>query len=109
MASRFKQVIAYDLATGFVDMAKKHAPDNMAATLGDAMAFQRDPLVQGRKFNLIVGSNLVDRVPDPRQWIKQSTAMLADDGLLVVFTPFTWLREYSDQEKWFGEAPLSLH
>lgn len=83
-------------------MAKKHAPPNLTAVFGDAMVFHEDPLAKNEKFNLIVGANLVDRVPDPSVWVKRSCELLADDGLLVIFTPFTWLKEYSDQSKWFG-------
>ena len=89
-------------------MANKHAPKNMTGTLGDAMTFHENQLAVGKKFNLIVGANLVDRVPDPMVWLKKSSEMLSDDGLLVIFTPFTWLREYSDQEKWFGNIFLQL-
>jgi 2-polyprenyl-3-methyl-5-hydroxy-6-metoxy-1,4-benzoquinol methylase len=109
LASVFERVIAYDLASGFVDMAKRLSPPNVTAIEGDAMLIHNEPLVKGQKFNLIVGANLVDRVPDPVEWLKRSTEMLADDGILVIFTPFTWLSEYSDQSKWFGELLIVMH
>lgn len=102
LAIHFERVVAYDYAMGFVDMAKKHAPANMTAAFGDAMTFHEDPLAKDEKFNLIVGANLVDRVPDPAVWVKRSSEQLAEDGLLVIFTPFTWLKEYSSEDKWFG-------
>ena len=102
MAASFERVVAYDYADGFVKMAKKYAPANMTSAFGDAMVFHDDPLVRHEKFNLIVGANLVDRVPDPAVWVKESSRLLAADGLLIIFTPFTWLSEYSEKCKWFG-------
>ena len=56
----------------------------------------------GRSFDLIVGANLVDRLDDPLAWIQQSKALLSDEGILVVISPFTWLESVTPEARWLG-------
>lgn len=69
---------------------------------GDAHVAHSNPVVEGKKFNLIVGANLVDRMANPREWIQNSKGLLADDGLLVIFSPFTWMKDFTKEENWLG-------
>jgi len=31
-----------------------------------------------------------------------SKEILEDDGLFIVFTPFTWMKQWADVDKWLG-------
>ena len=54
------------------------------------------------KFHLIMGANLVDRLRDPRQFLIDVSNYLVPGGYLVLFSPYTWLPEYTPKENWIG-------
>ena len=65
---------AYDYSDGFVENMKTKAAElnvgNLEARQGDSHA-QLD-LYPGRRFDLIFGCNLIDRLHTPHTWVKQS-------------------------------------
>lgn len=54
------------------------------------------------KFDLILGANLLCRLPSPRQFVKSVPSFLNKDGIVVIITPYSWLEEYTPKEEWFG-------
>ena len=68
------QVCAYDYSEGFVENMKRKAAEltlsNLEATQGDSHAQQA--LYPGRRFDLIFGCNLIDRLHTPQSWVSQS-------------------------------------
>jgi 5-histidylcysteine sulfoxide synthase len=102
LSEAFQHVTAFDYSSKFLAAAKEHQTKNMTLLEADAHVVHTCPDVQGKKFNLIVGANLVDRMSNPRQWIQNSKKLLAEDGLLVIFSPFTWMKEFTKEENWLG-------
>ena len=68
------QVCAYDYSDGFVENMKRKATElnvsNLEARQGDSHAQQS--LYPDRKFDLIFGCNLIDRLHTPHLWVTQS-------------------------------------
>jgi hypothetical protein len=98
----FQHVTAYDYSAKFLTAAIDNKTKNMTLFHGDAHVAHLNPVVGGKKFNLIVGANLVDRMSNPREWIQNSKSILAEDGLLVIFSPFTWMKDFTKEEHWLG-------
>jgi 5-histidylcysteine sulfoxide synthase/putative 4-mercaptohistidine N1-methyltranferase len=74
-----------------------------AAGLGDA------PLPARQQFDAVLMSNLLCRLPDPAACLKQFTGdstLVADNGILVLASPNTWLEQYTSPEA-FLDAPDS--
>ena len=65
---------AYDYSDGFVENMKTKAAElkvsNLEARQGDSHAQQC--LYPGKKFDLIFGCNLIDRLHTPHLWVTQS-------------------------------------
>lgn len=53
-------------------------------------------------FNVILASNLLCRLPAPRQFINSVASFLRPGGLLVLVSPYSWLEEYTPCAEWFG-------
>ena len=55
-------------------------------------------------FNLIVASNLIDRLSDPHKFLINIKERLLNDNnsILVICTPYTWLEQYTSKSKWLG-------
>ena len=68
------QVCAYDYSEGFVENMKTKAEElnvsNLEARQGDSHG--QLSLYPGRRFDLIFGCNLIDRLHTPNLWVTQS-------------------------------------
>lgn len=53
-------------------------------------------------YDLIYAANLIDRLNDPKQFLISIEARLNSGGYLVITSPYTWLEEYTDKDKWLG-------
>jgi SAM-dependent methyltransferase len=102
LAQQFDEVVAFDFAAGFVEECKNRAPKNVTSFIGDALKIDEYEQVADRKFDLIVGANLIDRLSEPIEWIARCKNLLSDEGLLVIFSPFTWLEEFTKVQHWLG-------
>jgi putative 4-mercaptohistidine N1-methyltranferase len=67
---------------------------------GDACALQAQPL--GGRFDAVLASNLLCRLPDPDAFLRALPTLLTADGVAVVISPYSWLTEYTPQERWLG-------
>lgn len=56
---------------------------------------------------MIVASNLLCRLPKPREFILKAPALLNPGGRLVLISPYSWLEEYTQTEDWFGGAIIN--
>ena len=54
------------------------------------------------KFDVIFGGNLIDRLYDPELFINSLPQFMNKKALLVLTSPYTWLKEYTPEEKWIG-------
>jgi len=53
-------------------------------------------------FDLIVASNLIDRLYSPRRFLADVAQRLNPGGLLLIASPYTWLTEHTQREEWIG-------
>jgi len=70
---------------------------------GDATAL---PQSLGQ-FDVILASNLLCRLPKPRQFLQDVPKFLAPGGCLVLVSPYSWLEEYTPVSEWVGATPDS--
>jgi len=57
-------------------------------------------LYQG--YDLIFAGNLIDRLYNPKKFLKSMAERLNPNGLLILSSPYTWLEEYTPKEQWIG-------
>ena len=129
MAVWFDEVVGVDLSTRFIEVAKRlkkngnlcyqrreeghvvsdrriglrdfnldKRADRVSFVQGNAM--QLDPSL-GR-FDLVVAANLIDRLPDPGKFLSGVHRFVADDGVLVVASPYDWMDHFTSPDKWLG-------
>lgn len=53
-------------------------------------------------YDLILATNLIDRLYDPGLFLDTVHERLNEGGVLVLTSPYTWLEEYTEKEKWVG-------
>ena len=53
-------------------------------------------------YDLVLASNLIDRLSEPAKFLEHITGRINPGGLLVIFSPYTWLKEFTLPEKWLG-------
>ena len=58
------------------------------------------PIYSG--YDLVFAGNLIDRLYDPAVFLKLISERINPAGLLVLTSPYTWLEEYTEKEKWLG-------
>jgi len=69
--------------------------------VGDAMALRADL----GAFDLVLAANLICRLPDPRRFLARLPDLVLPGGQLLLATPFSWLEEYTAEDKWLGGRP----
>lgn len=56
------------------------------------------------KFDAIIGSNLLCRLPQPRKFLAEIPDFLVPRGLLILISPYSWLEEYTKPNDWIGAS-----
>lgn len=62
---------------------------------------------QYANYDLVYASNLIDRLSDPNAFLTSISQRLNQGGYLVIASPYTWLEEYTDKEKWLGGTKVN--
>jgi len=65
---------------------------------GDACALRADI----GTFNVVHAVNLLCRLPDPQVFLNRLSSLVADRGLVVLISPYSWLPGYTARDKWLG-------
>jgi SAM-dependent methyltransferase len=52
--------------------------------------------------DLVLGANLVCRLPEPRRFLRQLPRLVKPGGQLLLTTPFTWLEQFTPRSQWLG-------
>lgn len=73
-------------------------PHHIQFVQGDA---QQVPSTIGQ-FDVLVLANLIDRLTNPRQCLKQLSALARPGAQLLITSPYTWLESYTPKENWLG-------
>ncbi|MGZ0172622.1 MAG: methyltransferase domain-containing protein [Planctomycetales bacterium] len=126
LARRTKShVIGLDLNIAMLRMAREVAATSTVRFLGrrggtdyQPCSFSVSPIVdvhaffvvgdalqvpfKDRCFQTIFALNLLDCVRSPSSLIKELNRLLADDGTLVISTPFDWAPTSTDPSEWLG-------
>jgi len=127
LASNFQSVVGIDFSHAFVAMAKEMkqtgshdyqakieamimetrtanvSPLNVDRSRvwfeqGDACAL-RDDL---GTFDAVLAANLLCRLPEPMAFLDRIPRLLNPGGVVVLVSPYSWLEEYTDKDKWLG-------
>jgi putative 4-mercaptohistidine N1-methyltranferase len=53
-------------------------------------------------YDLVLASNLLDRLRDPRRFLHDISAKIVSGGVLIISSPYTWLEEFTPKENWIG-------
>lgn len=53
-------------------------------------------------YDLVLASNLLDRLYNPSQFLRDIPARINAGGLLVIASPNTWLEEHTPRDQWLG-------
>jgi SAM-dependent methyltransferase len=62
----------------------------------------KPPLLAANKYDAIVLSNLLCRLPDPTACLEALPLLLTDKGVVLILTPYSWLNEFTPPDKWLG-------
>lgn len=54
------------------------------------------------RYDLVLASNLLDRLRDPKRFLLDITTRIARGGTLMISSPYTWLEEFTPKENWIG-------
>lgn len=60
-----------------------------------------------KDYNLIFCGNLIDRLYDPALFLRSIGARLVQGGILVLTSPYTWLEEFTQKDKWLGGITIN--
>ena len=53
-------------------------------------------------YDLIMATNLIDRLYEPRLFLDNVHERINEGGYLVLTSPYTWLQDYTDKKFWIG-------
>nr|WP_314423807.1 5-histidylcysteine sulfoxide synthase [uncultured Erwinia sp.] len=130
LARHFEQVVGMDYSARFIDVAlqltggedfryvtqeegdlveyrqvrlKDFGLDSQQASRiqfvqGDACNLKPQP----EKYDLVLASNLIDRLRQPKRFLQDISGMIHSGGVLMLSSPYTWLEEYTPKENWLG-------
>lgn len=65
---------------------------------GDACNLKPQP----ERYDLVLASNLIDRLRQPKRFLQDITTMIAPGGVLMLSSPYTWLEDFTPKENWLG-------
>ena len=130
LARHFDRVVGMDYSARFIDVALQltSGEDFRYVTqeegdlveyrqvrlkdfdLGDEQA-SRIRFVQGDacnlkpdadRYDLVLASNLIDRLRQPKRFLQDITRMINPGGVLMLSSPYTWLEAFTPKENWLG-------
>lgn len=130
LARHFEQVVGMDYSARFIDVALQLTSGEdfryVTQEEGDLVEYrqvrlkdfglgaeqaQRIQFVQGdacnlkpqpEGFDLVLASNLIDRLRQPQRFLHDITRMIRSGGVLMLSSPYTWLEEFTPKENWLG-------
>ena len=57
---------------------------------------------QFKDYDLVLACNLIDRLYEPSRFLTNIRERMTSGGVLVLFSPYTWLEEFTPVEQWLG-------
>eukprot|EP00051_Salpingoeca_urceolata_P015369 m.199114 g.199114 ORF g.199114 m.199114 type:complete len:365 (-) comp18384_c0_seq4:65-1159(-) len=126
LAADFERVVGVDYSKAFVQAADQLKADGRmeyTITVEGDICEQREAVVPSHidrsrvdfevadacdlpshlvGFDAVLAANLICRLPDPRVFLERLDTLVADNGIVVLISPFSWLSAWTDQDKWMG-------
>jgi putative 4-mercaptohistidine N1-methyltranferase len=65
---------------------------------GDAHALREDL----GAFDVVLAANLIDRLREPKAFLRQLPKLVKPGGQLILTSPYTWMEEFTPRENWLG-------
>lgn len=108
VAARETGRIAYErVEEGEITTRHEHTLDalGLEETAGNVQFWQGDacnlkPHFSG--YDLILATNLIDRLYEPERFLGTVHERLNDGGVLVLTSPYTWLEAFTEKPHWLG-------
>ena len=94
----------------FAKMPSTAKPENCTFIQGDACNLDIQALLSlagGKKFQLIHAANLLCRLPEPRKLLTVLPQLVSPGGLVVFFSPYSWLQQYTKRDFWLGAKEVN--
>ena len=88
----YRQVRLKDFALG------AEQAERIQFVQGDACNLKPQP----ERYDLVMASNLLDRLRQPQRFLHDVSAMIRSGGVLVLSSPYTWLEEFTPKANWLG-------
>src|SRR6185436_3292319 len=70
----------------------------VAFETGDAQALRADL----GQFDVVLMANLIDRLGTPDRCLAQLPRLVRAGGQLIITSPYTWLEEFTERDRWLG-------
>jgi len=80
------------------DFGYEEVKDKILFAQGDACNL----LEKYTGYDLVFCGNLIDRLYDPGKFLEDIKSRINPGGYLVLTSPYTWLEEFTEREKWLG-------
>lgn len=80
------------------ELGYKELKDKVSFWQGDACNLKPN----FNSYDLVMATNLIDRLYNPRLFLDTIDSRLNDDGILVIASPYTWQESSTKKEFWLG-------
>ncbi len=98
----FKKVVEGTITASDVAVVPEEIDrSRVSFDVGDACELRADL----GSFDVVVAANLICRLPEPRAFLDRLPDLVCPGGQLLLTTPFTWMDNYTPQDRWFGATP----
>ena len=87
LVTKTKAVVASD-----IDRNKCHFEQGDACSLRETLG----------TFGCVLAANLICRLHTPKKFLRDLAKFVAPGGILVITSPYTFMREYTPRERWIG-------
>jgi putative 4-mercaptohistidine N1-methyltranferase len=91
------ELVSYHEAR-LADLGLEGTPDRVLFQQADACNLK--PLYTG--YDLVLATNLIDRLYSPRKFLALIRGRIQPGGLLVIASPYTWSEEFTERDEWLG-------
>merc|ERR1711957_300032 len=56
----------------------------------------------GAQFDAVLACNLLCRLPEPRAFLRSLPGLVAEGGVAVLVSPYSWLEQWTPKDRWIG-------
>ena len=74
---------------------------------GDAQALKKILKEEHYDNDLVLACNLLCRLPEPVAFLENMKNLVKKGGKLILVSPYSWLEQFTDKEKWLSKNSVS--